>query len=112
MIDYIKLNKYLTRVEVQQLKKNIDFYSTFNTATGEEVSMSSNGKRVLTHLLGWEKNMKIKLYPNGWIDVSGSLHKLFNDGKHNFNFKNSSFYDLMFYFKMIVSHFRKRSFIP
>ena len=55
MIDYIKLNKRLTRVEVEQLKKSIDFYSTFNTATGEEVSMSSNGKRVLTHLLGWEK---------------------------------------------------------
>ena len=85
MIDYIKLNKRLTRVEVEQLKKSIDFYSTFNTATGEEVSMSSNGKRVLTHLLGWEKNMKIKLYPSGWLEVSGSLHKLFNDGKHNFN---------------------------
>lgn len=29
--------------------------------------------------------MKIKLYPSGWLEVSGSLHKLFNDGKHNFN---------------------------
>ena len=85
MIDYIKLNKHLTRNEVVRLKNNIDFYSTFNTATGEEVSMSSNGKRVLTHLLGWEKNMNIKLYSSGWLEVSGSLHKLFNDGKHNFN---------------------------
>jgi hypothetical protein len=85
MIDYVKLNKHLTRDEVVRLKNNIDFYSTFNTATGEEVSMSSNGKRVLTHLLGWERNMKIKLYSSGWLEVSGSLHKLFNDGKHNFN---------------------------
>ncbi|RPG55234.1 MAG: hypothetical protein CBC56_005735 [Flavobacteriales bacterium TMED96] len=85
MIDYVKLNKYLTKSEVEQLKNKIDFYSTINNATGEEVSMSSNGKRVLTHLLGWEKNMKIKLYPSGWLEVSGSLHKLFNDGKHNFN---------------------------
>ena len=45
----------------------------------------TNGKRVLPHLLAWHKNMKIKLYPNGWLEVSGSLHKLFNDGKHNFN---------------------------
>ena len=81
MIDYIKLNKHLNRIEVQQLKNNIDFYSTFNTATGEEVSMSSNGKRVLTHLLGWEKNMKIKLYPGGWLEVSRSLNNLFNDEK-------------------------------
>jgi hypothetical protein len=29
--------------------------------------------------------MKIKLYPSGWCEVSGSIHKYFNDGKHNFN---------------------------
>lgn len=40
MIDYVKLNKYLTKSEVEQLNKKIDFYSTINNATGEEVSMS------------------------------------------------------------------------
>ena len=29
--------------------------------------------------------MKIKLYPLEWCEVSGSIHKYFNDGKHNFN---------------------------
>ena len=41
MIDFIKLNIRLTSIEMQQLKNNIDFYSTYNTATGEEVSLSS-----------------------------------------------------------------------
>jgi hypothetical protein len=85
MIDFIKLNKRLTREEVEQLKNKVDFYGSFIDATGEIISMSPNGKRVLPHLLAWHTNMKIKLYPNGWIEVSGSLHKLFNDGKHNFN---------------------------
>ena len=85
MIDFIKLNNRLTSIEMQQLKNNIDFYSTYNTATGEEVSLSSNGKQVLNHIVAWEKNMKIKLYPSGWGEVSGSIHKYFNDGKHNFN---------------------------
>ena len=85
MIDFIKLNKRLTREEVEQLKNKVDFYGSFIDATGEIISVSPNGKRVLPHLLGWHKNMKIKLYPNGWLEVSGSLHKLFNDGKHNFN---------------------------
>lgn len=85
MIDFIKLNKRLTIEEVEQLKSDIDFYGSFIHATGEIISMSPNGKRVLPHLIAWQKNMKIKLYPNGWLEVSGSLHKLFNDGKHNFN---------------------------
>ena len=85
MIDFIKLNNRLTIIEMQELKNNIDFYRTYNTATGEEVSLSSNGKQVLYHIVAWEKNMKIKLYPSGWCEVSGSIHKYFNDGKHNFN---------------------------
>lgn len=85
MIDFIKLNKRLTRGEVGQLRNKVDFYGSFVDATGEIISMSPNGKRVIPHLLAWHKNMKIKLYPNGWLEVSGSLHKLFNDGKHNFN---------------------------
>ena len=85
MIDFIKLNNRLTSIEMQQLKNNIDFYGTYNTATGEEVSLSSNGKQVLNNIVAWEKNMKIKLYPSGWCEVSGSIHKYFNDGKHNFN---------------------------
>ena len=85
MIDFIKLNCRLTSIEMQQLKNNIDFYRTYNTATGEEVSLSSNGKQVLNHIVAWEKNKKIKLYPSGWCEVSGSIHKYFNDGKHNYN---------------------------
>lgn len=85
MIDFIKLNKYLTRKEVDQLINRIDFYGSFNNSTAELVSISSNGKRVRPYLFGWEKNMKIKLYPSGWLELSGSLHKLFNDGKHNYN---------------------------
>lgn len=85
MIDFVKLNKRLSVTEVRSLKESIDFYSTFNTATGEEVSLSPNGKRMLSHLLAWDRNMKIKLYSSGWCEISGSLHKYFNDGKHNFN---------------------------
>ena len=30
-------------------------------------------------------NMKLKIYPSGYIEFSGSLHKYFNKGRHNYN---------------------------
>ncbi len=36
----------------------------------------------------WDReyeNIKIKVYPSGWIELSGSLHKLANNGNENWN---------------------------
>jgi hypothetical protein len=31
------------------------------------------------------KNINFKTYLNGWIEISGSLHKFWNNGEHNYN---------------------------
>jgi hypothetical protein len=41
-------------------------------------------------------NMKLKIYPSGRIVLSGSLHKYFNNGEHNYNdFDFAAFRDVL-----------------
>lgn len=85
MIDYIKLSSTLNSTEITDLKSRIDFNGSFNESTGELETILPNGKKVATRSTGWIKNMRIVLFPSGYVEVSGSLHKLFNAGKHNYN---------------------------
>ena len=86
MVDFIKIWGYLDNYQKNQLMGSVDFSGSYNIATGESISINSSGKNVSPHLVAYAKNMKIKLYPNGGCQISGSLHKYYNDGKHNFNF--------------------------
>ena len=85
MIDYIKLSSRLNNTQVDDLKKRIDFNGSYNESTGELESILPNGKKVSYRTTGWTKNMKLVLFPKGHIEVSGSLHKYYNDRKHNYN---------------------------
>ena len=85
MIDYIKLSSRLNSTQVSDLKNRIDFNGSYNESTGEPETILPNGKNVSYRSTGWTKNMKLELFPNGYIELSGSLHKYFNDGKHNYN---------------------------
>ena len=85
MIDYIKLTKRLNQSEEKLLKKSIDFYSTYNIATGAEEDITRQGKVKGSHNHTYEKNLKIRLLHKGWCEISGSIHKYHNNGEHNFN---------------------------
>ena len=85
MIDYIKLSSRLNSSQVDDLKNRIDFTKSYNESTGELETFLPNGKKVSTRSYGWIKNIKIELFPNGYIELAGSLHKYYNDGKHNHN---------------------------
>jgi hypothetical protein len=85
MIDYIKLSSRLHSTQVSDLKNRIDFNGSYNESTGEPEKILANGKKVSYRSTGWTKNMKLELFPNGYIELAGSLHKYHNDGKHNFN---------------------------
>ena len=85
MIDYIKLSSRLNNTQVDDLKKRIDFNGSYNESTGELESILPNGKKVSYRTTGWTKNMKLELFPNGYVELAGSLHKYYNDGKHNYN---------------------------
>jgi len=85
MIDYIKLSSRLNTTQMADLKNRIDFNGSFNESTGELETILPNGNKVATRSTGWIKNMRIVLFPSGYVEVSGSLHKYYNVGKHNYN---------------------------
>jgi hypothetical protein len=85
MIDYIKLSSRLNSTQVSDLKNRIDFNGSYNESTGEPEKILANGKRVSYRSTAWIKNIKLDLFPKGYIELSGSLHKYYNDGKHNYN---------------------------
>ena len=85
MIDFIKLSSRLNTTQMADLKNRIDFNGSYNESTGEPEKILANGKKVSYRTTGWTNNMKLVLFPKGHIEVSGSLHKYYNDGKHNYN---------------------------
>ena len=85
MFDFIKLSKRISSEEKERLKQNIDFEVNVVEPTGEVISRLPNGKKVKQHRECWLKNIKIKLYPNCYTEISGSIHKFFNNGLHNYN---------------------------
>lgn len=85
MIDFIKLSSRLNNTQVDELKNRIDFNGSYNESTGEPEKILANGKKGSYRSTGWTKNMKLELFPNGYVELAGSLHKYCNDGKHNYN---------------------------
>ena len=83
MIDYIKLSSRLNTTQMADLKNRIDFNGSYNESTGEPETILPNGMKVSYRSTGWTKNMKWVLFPKGYIEVSGSLHKYYNDGNQS-----------------------------
>ena len=67
------------------LRSKIDFFESINGSTFEHEKILANGKKVSYRSTGWTKNMKLELFPKGYVVLAGSLHKYYNDGKHNYN---------------------------
>ncbi len=75
MYDYVKMVSYSADFRKRLLDSPLlDFYES---------------KSKKTDLVRFEeaeyRNLKIKLFSSGRIQVSGSLHKYWNDGRHNYN---------------------------
>ena len=85
MIDFIKLSSRLNTTQMADLKNRIDFNGSYNESTGEPEKILANGKKGSYRSTGWIKDIKLDLFPKGYVEVSGSLHKYYNDGKHNYN---------------------------
>lgn len=84
MIDFIKLD---VKSEVDIFLKNplLNFSEEMNTSTGEIIPYYENGNTRKYKQKAYFKNLKFEIYSTGKIFISGSLHKYFNDGKHNYN---------------------------
>ena len=68
----------------------LDFYDTINLTTGQMKTTNRNGNKVTPSKNASYKGLEFKIYDTGTITISGSLHKYWNNGAHNFNNFDSS----------------------
>lgn len=85
LVDYIKI---IIKDLVPSILENnpvLDFYDTINLTTGEMKTTNRNGNKVTPSKNASFKGLEFKIYDTGTITISGSLHKYWNNGAHNYN---------------------------
>ena len=70
---------------ILEINPLLDFYETINLTTGEMKTTNRNGNKVTPSKNASYKGLEFKIYDTGTITLSGSLHKYWNDGAHNYN---------------------------
>ena len=85
MIDYIKA--IIKNLPPSQLEANplLVFFDTINLSTGELKTTNRNGNRVTPSKNASFNGLEFKIYDTGTVTLSGSLHKYWNNGAHNYN---------------------------
>ena len=74
----------------------LDFYDNINISTGEIKTTNRHGQIITPFKNALYNGLEFKIYDNGTITLSGSLHKYWNKGAHNFNdFDFNAFTDVL-----------------
>ena len=73
------------RPSILEINPLLDFYDTINLTTGQMTTTNRNGNKVTPSKNASYKGLEFKIYDTGTITLSGSLHKYWNDGAHNYN---------------------------
>lgn len=63
----------------------LDFFDTINLTTGELKTINRKGNKVTPSKKAFYNGLEFRIYDTGTIIVSGSLHKYWNQGAHNYN---------------------------
>lgn len=85
MIDFIKI--LIKDFDRTILERNplLDFFDTINLTTGELKTTNRNGNKVTPSKNASYNGLEFKIYDTGTIIFTGSLHKYWNNGAHNYN---------------------------
>ena len=85
MIDFLKI--IIQDLQPSQLESNplLVFFDTVNLSTGELKTTNRNGNRVTPSKNASFNGLEFKIYDTGTVTLSGSLHKYWNNGAHNYN---------------------------
>lgn len=74
----------------------LDFYDNVNISTGEIKTKNRHGQSITPFKNALYNSLEFKIYDNGTITLSGSLHKYWNKGAHNYNdFDFNAFTDVL-----------------
>lgn len=85
MIDYLKIIIKDVNPAILEANPLLDFYDNINLSTGEIKTINRHGQRIEPFKNALYKGLEFKIYNNGTITLSGSLHKYWNNGSHNYN---------------------------
>lgn len=85
LVDFIKIIIKDMQPSILEINPLLDFYDTINLTTGEMKTTNRNGNKVTPSKNASYKGLEFKIYDTGTITLSGSLHKYWNDGAHNYN---------------------------
>ncbi len=85
MIDFIKVSLPPQYSEILLNHTDLDFYYQVNPKTSEIRSKNKAGKTCTPVQIAYHTGFKFEVYDSGRILVSGSIHKYWNNGAHNFN---------------------------
>lgn len=95
MIDFIKIIIKETPA-ILEANHLLDFYDNINLSTGEIKTTNRNGNQITPYKNAFYNGLEFKIYDSGLITLSGSLHKFWNSGAHNFNdFNFQAFLDVL-----------------
>ena len=85
MVDYIKI--LITDLKPFILEANplLDFFDNINLSTGEIKTTNRQGNKVTPYKNALYNGLEFRIYDTGTVTLSGSLHKYWNSGAHNFN---------------------------
>lgn len=85
LIDFLKIivkDFARSKLECNSL---LDFFDTVNLTTGELKTVNRNGNKVTPSKKAFYNGLEFKIYDTGTITITGSLHKYWNNGTHNYN---------------------------
>ncbi|MCF6366400.1 MAG: hypothetical protein L3J35_09385 [Bacteroidales bacterium] len=100
MIDFIKsLNIPLN---ISELLNNT--YLEFNALVSEKTGEINENRYIAEH-----KNLKFEIITNKYVNISGSIHKYHNSGKHNYN--DFNLYDLFLTIRELNERFKINPFL-
>ncbi len=89
LIDFIKIIIKNLNPAILEANTSLDFYDNINLSTGEIKNTNRTGQKITPYKNAFYKGLEFKIYDTGLITLSGSLHKYWNSGAHNYNDFNS-----------------------
>jgi hypothetical protein len=86
LIDFIKIIiKELTPAILEANTTLLEFQSNVNESTGEIMRTNRKGEPITSYKNAFYNGLEFRIYDTGLITLSGSLHKYWNSGAHNYN---------------------------
>lgn len=85
MIDFIKVIIKELNPAILEVNPLLEFFDNINLLTGEIKTTNRNGQTITPYKNAFYNGLEFRIYDNGLIILSGSLHKYWNNGSHNYN---------------------------